>query len=97
MINDLIQYFKDKKILILGFGKEGESTYKLIRKYLKNQHLYISDRKENFEQNSELLKNDNNVTIISGEKYLENLKDYDIIMKSPGISFVRYRYNSISS
>ena len=39
MINDLINFFKDKKILILGFGREGISTYKLIRKYLKNQHL----------------------------------------------------------
>ncbi len=84
MINDLIQYFKDKKVLILGFGKEGESTYKLIRKYLNAQHLFIADKKE---QISEILKNDTNVTVVSGEKYLENLKDYDIIMKSPGISF----------
>ena len=37
MINELINYFKDKKILILGFGREGKSTYKLIRKYLKTQ------------------------------------------------------------
>ena len=48
MINDLIKYFTDKKILILGFGREGQSTYKLIRKYLKNQKLYIADRKDNF-------------------------------------------------
>ncbi len=87
MINDLIQYFKDKKVLILGFGREGESTYKLIRKYLKTQHLYIADRKENFEEMSETLKGDTNITAISGENYLENLQDYDIIMKSPGISF----------
>ena len=45
MITDLINYFKDKKILILGFGREGQSTYKLIRKYLPDQHLYISDKK----------------------------------------------------
>lgn len=88
MINNLIQYFKDKKVLILGFGREGISTYKLIRKYLKEQQLYIADRKDNFQENNEILKNDNNVICISGEKYLENLNDYDIIMKSPGISFV---------
>lgn len=88
MIDNLIQYFKDKKILILGFGKEGISTYKLIRKYLPKQYLYISDKKENFEENFDFLKNDENLTIISGEKYLENLQNYDIIMKSPGISFV---------
>ena len=26
---------ENKKVLILGFGREGQSTYKLIRKYLK--------------------------------------------------------------
>ena len=34
MINELINYFKDKKIVILGFGREGISSYNLIRKHL---------------------------------------------------------------
>lgn len=88
MINDLIQYLKNKKILILGFGKEGQSTYKLIRKYLQNQQLYIADNKEDFQKDYKFLEQDNNVTYISGNKYLDNLDEYDIIMKSPGISFV---------
>ena len=88
MITDLVNYFKDKKILILGFGIEGQSTYKLIRKYLPKQELYISDKKENFQDNFDFFKEDSNVNFTSGEKYLENLNDYDIIMKSPGISFV---------
>lgn len=88
MINDLIQYFKDTKVLILGFGKEGQSTYKLIRRYLKDQKLYIADSRENFDDNYEFLKEDDNVIIINGENYLQNLNDYDVIMKSPGISFV---------
>ena len=87
MISDLISYFKDKKVLILGFGKEGLSTYKLIRKYLPNQHLYISDKNCNLAEQFNFLKSDNNLTIISGEKYLDNLNDYDIIMKAPGVSF----------
>ena len=87
MINNLIEYFRNKKILILGFGREGQSTYNLIRKFLPDQQLYIADQKENFQDNFEFLKKDNNVTFISGEKYLENLENYDIIMKSPGISF----------
>ena len=87
MINDLIDFFRDKRILILGFGREGISTYNLIRKYLPEQKLFIADKKENFQDNFDFLKKDNFVTIISGENYLDNLKDYDIIMKSPGISF----------
>lgn len=87
MINNLIKYFEGKKILILGFGKEGQSTYKLIRKYLKQQILYIADKEMNFQNDYEMLKDDSNLVFISGEKYLEDLKEYDIIMKTPGISF----------
>ena len=85
MINDLLDYFKGKKILILGFGREGISTYKLIRKYLPLQRVYIADKKENFQESYDF-SGDTNVTFISGEDYLNNLNDYDIIMKSPGIS-----------
>ena len=88
MIIDLINYFKDKKILILGFGREGQSTYKLIRKYSPDQQLFISDQKENFQKNFDFLENDKNISCISGEGYLDNLNDYDLIMKTPGISFL---------
>lgn len=87
MVNNLIEYLKDKKILILGFGAEGQSTYKFIRKHLKNKLLYIADKNENFNEKFEMLSEDINLQIISGENYLEGLDDYDIIMKSPGISF----------
>ena len=55
MINSLIEYFKEKKILILGFGREGISTYNLIRKYLPKQQLYIADKKENFQEKFDFL------------------------------------------
>lgn len=89
MINDLIAYFKDKKILILGFGREGKSTYKLIRRYLPNQLLYIADLKNESMENFKDLKNDENIICISGDNYLENLENYDIIMKAPGVSFAK--------
>lgn len=88
MINDLIKYFEDKKVLILGFGREGQSTYKLIRKYLKEQKIYISDRREIIKDNYDFLKEDEKLEITSGENYLDNLEEYDVIMKSPGIPFV---------
>ena len=42
MINDLLDFFKNKKIMILGFGVEGKSTYSFIRKYFPNIPLVIS-------------------------------------------------------
>lgn len=65
MITELMNYLKDKKVMILGFGREGKSTYKLIRKYLKDQLIYISDQKEDFEKAEELLQNDKNVICYS--------------------------------
>ena len=88
MIDDLIEYLENKKILILGFGREGKSTYKFIRKYLSKHKLYISDKKKYSEFDEDYLKNDDNITFIGGADYLKNLEEYDIIIKTPGISFV---------
>ena len=88
MINNLIEFFKGKKVLILGFGREGQSTYKLIRKYLKDQILYIADSKEIIKDDYEFLKEDENIEFKCGEDYLSNLSNYDIIMKSPGVSLL---------
>ena len=89
MINNLIKYFQNKKILILGFGREGKSTYKFIRKYLKEQELYIADAKTGIKDENDFLKEDNNLIFKCGENYLENLEEFDLILKSPGISLAR--------
>lgn len=91
MLNNLLRYLDDKKILILGFGKEGVSTYKFIRKHFPDKKIYISDKKTT---NEEIIKKDINVNINFGDNYLDNLKDFDIIMKSPGISFANINIDS---
>ena len=82
---NLIEYIRDKKILILGFGREGKSTYNFIRRYLPEKHLTVGDR------NTVTLK-DENVSFACGDNYLENLGNYDLVFKSPGIPFVGVRY-----
>lgn len=74
MVTELMNYLKDKKVIILGFGREGKSTYKLIRKYLRDQLIYISDQKEDFEKTEELLKNDKNVICYSRRGILRPLR-----------------------
>ncbi len=84
MYKAIVKKLKDKKIAILGFGKEGQSTYRFIRKYLGNKLITILD--VNNINDNELLKNDKNVEIIWGETYLNNLNDFDLIIKTPGLS-----------
>ena len=80
MYKKIIDKLKNKKIAILGFGREGKSTYKFIRKYLPEMVLYILDK-----NNIDL--DDKNVIKIIGDSYLDNMDSYDYIIKSPGISF----------
>ena len=86
MHNKIIEKLKNKKIAILGFGKEGKSTYNFIRRYL-DQPLAILD-KNDITINNEYLKEDKNLKIIIGEKYLDNLEQYDLIIKAPGIALL---------
>lgn len=85
MFKNVIKDFENKKIAILGFGKEGKSTYTLLRKYLKDIPLTIKDKNPSIKDDP-VLGNDANVEIITGDNYLDELDKYDIIMKTPGIT-----------
>lgn len=85
MYKNIITYLTCKSnIALLGFGMEGISTYKFIRKY-SDMPLTIIDKNNVLEKNHELFTNDNNVQFIYGENYLEDLEKYDLIIKSPGV------------
>lgn len=78
MSEDLIKYLQDKKILILGMGREGRSTLDFLQRHLPEAEIAVADR------------NDPKIDGIKsyfGENYLDAMKDYDLVMKSPGISF----------
>ncbi len=97
MIEKIINSLKDKKIAILGFGREGKSTYKFIRKYLKDEEVTIIDQVDIKDNNLEMFKDDNKVYFVSGDNYLDNLDKYDIIIKSPGISLNKIDISSFAS
>ena len=87
MIKKLVEYLENKKILILGFGVEGYSTYSFIRRHLPNKKLYISDANTKFIEMYDDVAKDENIEITSKDDYLINLEQFDIIMKTPGLSF----------
>lgn len=73
--------FSDKKILILGFGREGRESLSLISKYIPNSNITIADRSD--------ISIPNNISqqfnCITGVDYAKDIDQYDIIVKSPGI------------
>ena len=84
---NLVNYLYDKNIAILGFGLEGISTYNFIRKHLPDKKITLIDKKDLFSENIKILNNDKNLYVVYGNNYLENLNSYDLIIKTPGISF----------
>ena len=81
MYNEIINKLRNKKICILGFGLEGRSTYNFIRRHLPDKLITIIDKKDLTSS-----VQDNNVEFICGDNYLDNLNNYDLIIKTPGIS-----------
>ncbi len=55
-----------ENVLILGFGKEGKSTQKYLKRYYPNLKIGIADIKQS-------------------KNYLKEIKNYDLIIKTPGI------------
>ncbi len=82
MKDRIYDYLKNKKILLLGFGLEGKSTYHFIRSCDKDIMIGISDIHEITDSN---VLNDTNVVLYSGNHYLSVCQDYDIIIKGPGV------------
>ena len=80
-MSQIIEYIKNKKILILGYGREGISTYNYIRKHLPEKKITIADK-------NYIKLDDKNVDVICGEDYLSYLGDFDLVFKSPGIAFL---------
>ncbi len=72
MYSEMINNLKNKSICILGFGKEGKSTYNYLTKHgITNIKVHDKVAQE--------------VDGIYGDDCLKDLDKYDIIIKSPGV------------
>lgn len=81
MCQNLVDFLRDKNIVILGFGREGVSTYNYIRKYFPEKPIAIADKKE-------IELDDENVTLLTGDGYMEHVFDYELVIKTPGVPIV---------
>ena len=74
MFNLILNRLQGKRILVLGFGREGRSTWEFLQKYLPDAVVGVAD------------KNEMEHVQHFGTGYLNAIYDYDIVIKTPGIS-----------
>lgn len=80
MYPKIAEYLRDRTVLLVGFGREGQSSYRYIRKYFPEKPIAVADK-------NSVSVDDPFVTCICGENYLDCIGDFDVVLKSPGISF----------
>lgn len=78
----LNKYTSGKAVCILGFGREGKSTYRMLKKHCSCGSLTIADLNLIDREANEL---PDEIKLICGEKYQSYLSTFDIVFKSPGI------------
>lgn len=84
MLDRIIEGFREKSVVLLGFGREGEASYTLLRKHFPGKVLCIADARDDVRSNPHLAE-DKNITFLTGEGYLSELHRFDLIIRSPGI------------
>lgn len=97
-------WIKGKRVLLLGFGREGQSTYRLLRKLGGWKELAVADRAERRElaaadqaerqkpaaaDQAEKGEFPEKIRWISGPDYQKAMDAYDVVFKSPGIVLER--------
>ena len=97
---NLRQRYENKKILILGFGREGKTSYHFLRRLLPEQHFWLMDEAVIDPQDSVFWQEekagfDTNVSFLTGTQYLQDLANYDMIFKTPGLP--GYRLQGVSA
>ncbi len=75
--------FKNKKVAVVGLGIEGVSSVKFLVE--KGADVTVLDERE--EKEIELIKEVENLPIkfIFGKDYLDDLKYFDLVVRSPGV------------
>ncbi|MBD3360180.1 UDP-N-acetylmuramoyl-L-alanine--D-glutamate ligase [Candidatus Peregrinibacteria bacterium] len=70
------------KIAILGFGIEGRAVFEYLKKHGYHE-LTVCDQNVDLKD-----KMPEGVSVRLGEKYLQDLDDFDVIFRSPGIKYL---------
>lgn len=84
----IVNHFKDKKILILGLGREGLDSFLFFRQVFPKVLIGLADKSAlgslGLDAQKTIAK-DNNIKLHLGPDYLKAIDDYDLAVKAPGI------------
>jgi UDP-N-acetylmuramoylalanine--D-glutamate ligase len=86
MLDRVREMMSGKRIVIVGFGLEGRSTFRFLREHVGNIPLAIADRDTKIASNTEHEPGMERVEWILGPGYLDRLGRYDLLIRSPGIA-----------
>lgn len=78
LIRILKEWIADKRVLLLGFGREGRALYRRIEQAGGCAAVGIADMKEITDAPA-------GITLHTGADYQDAMREYDIVFKSPGI------------
>ncbi len=94
MIEKIEPWIKGKRVLLLGFGREGQSTYHVLKQLGSYATLAVAD------QRAPAALPEEGMVWLDGPEYQKQLDEYDVVFKSPGIvlerPFCTYRCQIIS-
>lgn len=76
MYRQIEQLVHGKRVLLLGFGREGQSTYRYLQNF-QPARLGIADQKPPYVPKG--------AAVHTGADYQKAIADYDVVFKSPGI------------
>jgi len=88
-LRQLKNELENKKILILGLGKEGIDNYLALRKLFPKKILGIADKLKlkDFDKKTQgIFKKDKNLKLYLSKNYLNSLKNYELVIKTPGVN-----------
>jgi UDP-N-acetylmuramoylalanine--D-glutamate ligase len=85
----LIQDFRGRKTAIWGLGREGWSTLTALRAELPDLELAVLNDTEPGQNDTDRLRGLGNIPLYTGEEVGKRLLDFDVVIKSPGVSLYR--------
>ena len=81
------EFLEGKRIVLVGCGREGISTYRFIRSMLPLQPLTIADQDVKLIEKYPEFSSDACLEFNVGSSYLFGIDSFDLIIKAPGVSF----------